>query len=69
MVIIGQSHDFWWAYSLFVGRVASFAASGARVRMLLRGFGTNSDTSARQNLTIVLTPEFEKVSVLKIIYV
>ena len=39
------------------------------MRMLLRGFDTNSDTSARQNLTIVLTPEFEKVSVLKIIYV
>ena len=29
------------------------------MRMLLRGFDTNSDTSARQNLTIVLTPEFE----------
>ena len=23
--IIGQSHDFWRAYSLFVARVASFA--------------------------------------------
>ena len=25
ITIIGQSHDFWRAYSLFVARVASFA--------------------------------------------
>ena len=38
--LIGQSHDFWRAYSLFVHvtRVASFLRpSGARLQIMLRG--------------------------------
>ena len=43
-VLIGQSHDFWRAYSLFVARVASFAPereAHARAQMMLRGTQIN----------------------------
>jgi len=30
-IIIGQSHDFWRAYSLFVARIASFAPERSEV--------------------------------------
>ena len=43
MVIIGQSHEFWWAYSLFVGQVALGNLSN-------RGFPGDGDTTGRKSL-------------------
>ena len=52
--LIGQSYDFWRAYSLFVARVASVRPCGAKVEMMLLGTQINY-MADKSHLIIIIT--------------
>ena len=55
-VKIGQSHDFWRAYSLFVSLVASFAPE-REAQMMLRGTQINYMTDKSHAIIIIINTQ------------
>ena len=58
LFLIGQSYDFWRAYSLFVARVASLRPCGAKVQMMLLGTQINYMSDESHLIIIITRPNF-----------